>query len=107
MPPASVLCSRDQLTAYSGLATHYHRSADSTRISIHTDWDTDETVVLEHAGSNDPTPQFLMQGRRFDAQDWRRIETAPGILIEGVRATAWVCGDGKTKPLVDWQPRPD
>jgi hypothetical protein len=26
------------------------------------------------------------------------------LLADGMRASAWVCADGVTPPLVDWQP---
>jgi hypothetical protein len=106
MPPPTVSCDRNQLTSYSGVVTAYQRQPGATRLSIHTDWDTDESVVLYHAGSDDPSPLFLLSGRPFTASDWRRIESTPGILVSGMRATAWVCGDGKTPSLVDWRPAP-
>jgi hypothetical protein len=105
MPPQAVTCDRNQLTSYSGAVRAYQRQHGATRLSIHTDWDTDESVELYHAGSDDPSPQFLLSGRPFRSSDWQQIESAPGILIRGMRATAWVCTDGENPTLIDWQPR--
>ena len=104
MPPSAVSCDRNQLTSYSGVVTAYQRQPGMTRLSIHTDWDTDESIELHHAGSEDPSRQFLLSGRPFATSDWQRIESAPGILNTGMRATAWVCGDGEIPTLIDWQP---
>lgn len=91
---------------YSGQLTGYRRAQHRTELVFHTDWDTDETVHLEHPGSDDPSGAFRIEGRPFEASDWSRIESAPGMLRAGVRATAWVCEDGITPPVIDWQPAP-
>lgn len=104
MPPAAVSCDRNQLTSYSGVVTAYQRQQGVTRLSIHTDWDTDESIELHHPGTDDPSHRFLLSGRPFNASDWQHIESAPGILTVGMRATAWVCRDGENPTLIDWQP---
>jgi len=104
MPPPAVSCNPNRLTSYSGVVTEYQRQPSMTRLSIHTDWDTDESVELKHAGSDDPSRQYLLSGRPFTESDWQHIESAPGILKMGIRATAWVCGDGENPTLIDWQP---
>ena len=104
MPPPAVSCDRNQLTSYSGVVTAYQRRHGMTLLAIHTDWDTDESVELKHAGGDDPSRQFLLSGRPFTESDWQRIESAPGILNSGMRATAWVCVDGENPTLIDWQP---
>jgi len=105
MPPPSVSCDQNQLTSYTGAVTAYQRQHGATRLSIHTDWDTDESVELHHADNDNPSRQFLLAGRPFTESDWQHIESAPGILITGMRATAWVCRDGENPTLIDWQPR--
>ena len=104
MPPKAVTCDRNQLTAYSGRVTDYRRDPAATEITIHTDWDTVETVLVRHAGGDGPITHFLIGGEPFSQADWPRIESAPGRLIGGMRATAWECADGHTATLVDWRP---
>jgi hypothetical protein len=104
MPPEALTCPRDQLTLYHGAVTAYRREPGRTVLRIRTDWATTESVRLAHPGSDDPSGRFLIDGAPFVAADWSRIETAPGRLRSPMRAAAWVCGDGLTPPLVDWQP---
>lgn len=103
MPPDTLECGRDQLTSYTGIAVEYAREPGRTRLVIHTDWQTVETVILEHAGSEDPSAAFLWSGRPFTAEDWARVEIRPGVLRRDVRVTAWICEDGVTPPVIDWQ----
>ena len=105
-PPQGIACERDQLTSYSGRVTGYKPGAASTWIEIHTDEDTVEAITLEHAGRPDASARYLLRGEAFTAKDRAKIESAPGTLRRGMRAVAWVCLDGKTPPLLDWQPPP-
>lgn len=107
IPPARLACPRDQLTSYTGEAIEFTREPGVTAIIIHTDWDTTETVLIKHPGTNNPSARFLVGGRPFSHDDWALIESAHGELREGLRATAWVCGDGVTPVVVDWQLPPD
>ena len=97
MPPAGASCPRNDLTSYFGHVVGYRRTRDSVWLRIATDYDTVEEVT---APAN--IARFLYQGERFTAKDWPRIERKPGVLLKGIRATAWVCRDGKTPPLIDW-----
>lgn len=101
-PPAVLRCDRNQLTSYTGALSTYARSRDATRIGIHTDEGTDETVLLAHPGS-DPVAAFLANGRAFERGDRSKLESAPGVPRPGLRLTAWVCLDGGTPPVIDWQ----
>ena len=103
-PPSILACDTNQLTSFDGVVSVFQRGNDSTTITINTDWDTIETVTIEH-----PDPQgllqFLMQdGQPFEQKDWSRIETEPGILIDGMRAVVWFCLDETTQPVIDWRP---
>jgi hypothetical protein len=95
MPPAQVRCDRNQLTSYFGDVVSYKRNASRVSLRIATDYGTVEDVDAS-------TERFLYQGRAFTSADWQRVERKPGVLRKGTRATAWVCSDGKTPPLVDW-----
>jgi len=48
----------------------------------------------ERAGST--APPFR------DPSPRTRRPTRPGVLRPDTRATAWVCSDPKTPPLIDW-----
>ena len=102
MPPARVSCDRNQLTSYFGKVIGYRRLKAGVWLRIATDYDTVEEVTLRHPNEGDPADYFLYRGRPFTAPDWARIESKPGKLRAGMRATAWVCGDGHTVPLIDW-----
>ena len=102
-PPDSVSCSRDRLTAYTGVVTRFSRQAERTVLEIRTDWDTTEAVVVTHEGDRGPERWFLLRTKPFRATDWAVIEAAPGKLRRDLRATAWVCEDGRN-PTVDWSP---
>ena len=101
-PPAVLHCDRNQLTSYTGALSAYTRSRDATRIGIHTDEGTDEAVLLAHPGA-DPVAAFLADGRAFEKDDVSKLESAPGVSRPGLRLTAWVCLDGRTPPVIDWQ----
>ena len=102
MAPAQVSCDRNQLTSYFGHVVAYRRSAKQTWLRIATDYGTTEEVTVAHASAADAISHFLLRGAPFTPKDWAKIESKPGILRKGTRATAWVCGDGKTAPLIDW-----
>lgn len=102
-PPATFACPANNLTSYSGVVTRYTRAVGKTTLRIRTDWDTTEDVTLAHAGTDDPSAQFQMNGAPFTPADWVRIEQRTGVLRNGTRAAAWVCSDGQV--MVDWNVR--
>lgn len=104
-PPDATACPRDHLTSYDGRPLRYSRQTGRTRVTIRTDADTTETVLLRHPGSDDPSASFLLAGQPFQPGDWSRIEKSPGKLLPGLRVVAWVCDDGRP-PVLDWQPPP-
>lgn len=104
MPPASLGCDRNQLSSWTGVVTEYQRITGSTRIVIHTDYETVERSTLLHEDSDDPSGSFMIFGQPFEFSDWLRIESAPGVLIEGMRATAWICEDPEVGMIIDWHP---
>jgi hypothetical protein len=101
MPPAQARQCQGDLTSYFGKVIGYKRGKASTWLKIATDYDTIEAVTIPHKGAKDAERQnYLYRGRAFTAKDWARIESKPGVLRPGTRATAWVC-DGRVT-LVDW-----
>ena len=98
--PEAFACDRNNLTVYTGVVRTYQRRAGSTTLQIRTDFDTTEQVTLRHPGTDDPSAHFRMLGEPFTAADWNRIEVKKGVLRDGTRAAAWVCGDGRV--MVDW-----
>jgi hypothetical protein len=103
-PLSSLTCDRNQLTSWSGLVAEYDRGTGSTRLVIHTDHETVESAVIGHHDSDDPSASFRLFGQPFESQHWSRIESAPGVLLEGMRATAWVCEDPDIGIIIDWRP---
>jgi len=101
-PPAQLRCDSGQLTSYFGKVIGYKRGKVRVWLKIATDYGTVEEVTAVDPAEKDPANLFLYQGRAFTAADWQRIESKPGKLRPGTRATAWVCGGGKTPPLIDW-----
>lgn len=101
MPPATLLCARNDLTSYTGLVMQYSRTPGMTSVVIHTDAEITEKVVVHHENALDA---YLLNGAKFTADDWRKIESKEGILLPNMRVTAWVCLDGKTSPVLDWRP---
>lgn len=101
-PPEAVTCDRNQLTSYAGRVTSYKRAKGKTVLVMHTSADTVETLTLTHAGSDDPSRFFLLEGKPFTAKDWSRIEKKKGELISNMSAVAWVCTGGAT--IIDWRP---
>ena len=104
-PPAAVTCPRNNLTSFTGRVTRWTRAPGETQMTIETDWDTSETVTLKHPGSDGASQWFLLNANAFQSSDWAQIEERKGQLKIGMRATAWVCDDGR-QPIVDWQPPP-
>lgn len=104
-PPEAVTCPRDQLTAYSGKPANYERTPERVQLSIHTDWDTVESVRIDLGPDEDARSRFLMRGEPYGQRSLRAIEDAPGKLKAGMAITAWVCESGP-RPLLDWRPPP-
>lgn len=102
--PPTVSCDRDQLTAWTGRVTGYQRDEQSIWIEISTDENTVEEATIKHKGFRDASSHFLLWDEPFDRTDWTAIEATPGNLIDGMRATVWVCSDGKTPAVIDWRP---
>lgn len=103
-PSALISCDHNQLTSWTGIVTGYQRLEKTSWLEISTDADTVEHTTLEHDGSSDASSFYLLWGEPFKQTDWKAIEIAPGVLISGMRATAWICSDGNTPPVIDWQP---
>jgi hypothetical protein len=103
-PPAALACERNQLTSYSGRVSGYKPARESTWIQISTDEDSLEALTIKHPGQADASAHYLLHGQAFHPADRAKIEKRPGKLVAGTRAVAWVCLDGKTAPLIDWQP---
>jgi rhodanese-related sulfurtransferase len=101
-PPSAVKCDRNQLTSYAGKAKTYRRAKGKTTIVIDTSANTVETVTLRHAGSDDASRSYLIEGKPFTKADWKRIESKKGVLRKDVSLVAWVCTNGAT--VVDWRP---
>ena len=103
-PPSILSCDRNQLTAWIGIVTVYRRESDYTTIEISTDSETVERTTLTHVADDDASARYLLWGEDFAATDWDLIEESPGVLVANIRATAWICEDGVTAPVIDWQP---
>lgn len=102
--PPPLACDRNHLTSWRGVVSGYRRGEQETWLQISTDEDTVESTTLEHPDAADASGFYLFNGQPFTADDWSAIESAPGTLREGMRATAWICDDGVTPPVIDWQP---
>jgi hypothetical protein len=102
--PEMSVCDRNQLTSFNGVVSHYRRDTDVTVITILTDWDTVETVTLEHTDPDGVMQYFKLRGRVFTYNDWAEIEIGHGVLHDGIRVIAWICLDDITPPVIDWQP---
>jgi hypothetical protein len=101
MPPAQARQCQGDLTSYFGKVIGYKRDKASTWLKIATDYDTIEAVTIAHGATKEAATQnYLFRGRAFTAKDWARIESKPGLLRPGTRATAWVCNGRVT--VVDW-----
>ena len=104
-PPPAVTCPRNNLTSYTGRVTRWSRTPGETTLTIATDWETTETVTLKHPDRGDPSRSFLLNAMPFQSNGWTQSEESKNKLKAGMRATAWVCDDGR-QPIVDWQPPP-
>jgi len=102
-PPAMLQCSRDHLTSFQGRILDYKRGRQDISIRVRTDEQTTESFTLKWGSSEKAEMSFLLDGEGFKADDWKRIEIAPGKLHEGMRIIVWVCDDG-SKPVFDWRP---
>ena len=72
-------------------------------MTIASDADTTEIIVLKHPGTDDGSQFFLLESRPFKPDHWMRIEQKPGAVRRGTRVTVWACDDGR-QPIIDWQP---
>jgi len=88
--PSFIPCDRNDVTAYIGKVTYYHRTKSKVTIRIHTDSGTNETVTV-----NDAPKSFYILGEKFRAGDWRHT-------VKGQRVVAWVCKNGAA--AIDWRP---
>jgi len=102
-PPDAVACDRSELRLYAGQVIAYERLERELRLTIATDWNTEERVTLRPAGEGRIEGRMLLRGRAFAPEDWSAIEAEPGRIREGVRVAAWIC-EGPVEPLLDWQP---
>ena len=104
IPPAVLKCDRSDLTLYDGKVITYRRRKGSTLLRISTSFDTTEVVILRHAGTDDPSKLYLLNGQPFTKSDWRQIEKRRGVLRSDVMANAWVCRDNPSiQPIIDWR----
>lgn len=98
MPPPALACARDDLTSFDGQVTRYALTADGARLAIETDWDTVEEVHV-------PAPALASAFRHFGTPvTWQDGEPVGFTPAEGMHATAWICLDGETPPVIDWRP---
>jgi hypothetical protein len=104
-PPEAITCDRNHLTSWSGVVSGYRRENKQTWLQVNTDEDTVEQIMLDHHGEKDASAYYLIGQQKFTKKDWPKIERFKGMLITGTRAVVWVCDDGKTAPVVDWQPQ--
>lgn len=102
-PPASLNCSRNDLTSFTGRVLSYSRSKNRVYVRLRTDEQTTEAFTLNFARREDATRWFLLRAEPFKADDWNLIEVRRGRLRSGMRATVWVCSNSR-KPVIDWQP---
>lgn len=102
--PEFVHCDPNLLTSWTGVVTRYRHQGDSLSLTLATDAGTTETVNLEGNAHNELLSQLFFYGSPFKTDNWHQIESAPGVLREGIRLTAWVCTDAPT--LLDWQTGP-
>jgi hypothetical protein len=106
-PPATLTCDINHVTSWSGVVSGYLPLPKTTWLQISTDDDTIEETTIDHDGKPDASAHYLLWGEPFTATDWPKIEKSKGMLIKGIRAVAWICDDGKTAPVIDWQPPQD
>ncbi|MGH9508663.1 MAG: hypothetical protein ACRD2Q_08625 [Terriglobales bacterium] len=102
-PPAGITCPRDHLTVYSGRVLHYRRTPGRIVLRIYTDSDTSERVELKAPERTSLEDHLRLSGQPFVKEDWEKIESRPRRLRPNMRASAWVCDDGRP-PVIDWHP---
>jgi hypothetical protein len=102
-PPSSLQCSRDRLTSFQGRILEYRRGKQEISMRVRTDEETTENFTLKWEADGKAEALFLLRGEEFTSEDWKRIESGPGKLHEGMRVVVWVCGD-ESKPVFDWRP---
>lgn len=102
-PPASLKCSRDHLTSFTGRILAYRRSPGRIFLRMRTDEATTENFTLRFSRAENPTEWFLLKGEPFRESDWSLIERRRSQLRPNMRATVWVCDDG-SRPVIDWRP---
>jgi len=107
MPPSVISCDRNQLTSWTGEVSAYRREGGELMIEIETDYGTVESTKFNYDVKAGQAHNFLLWGETFETTDWPEVEQTPGVLKEGMRATAWICDDGKTAPVIDWRPPGD
>jgi len=101
-PPQGVGCDRNHLTVYPGEVVEYSRSAAAMRLRVKTEFDTDETFTLHFAKATPAESFMLLDGAKFAAADWPKVESARGKLLPGVKVAVWQC-EGAANPVVDWR----
>ncbi|QSX30743.1 hypothetical protein [Shewanella cyperi] len=102
--PEFVTCDPNLLTSWTGTVTRYQHRGQSLSLTLATDADTTESVNLQGDAHHDLLAQLFLEGRPFNTDDWPKIESAPGVLREGMRLTAWVCADAPI--ILDWHTGP-
>lgn len=103
-PPVSLACDRNQLTSFNGEVTNYRRDAKSISITIHTDWNTFESLTIGYSSPAGSLKNLMLNGRVFTIDDWPEIETKTGVLQDGMHAIAWVCIGDEDLSVIDWRP---
>ena len=103
-PPVGLPCDRNDLTSFSGAVSSYSRKKKPTRIILATDDGTTETFKFPSVKREELQKHFMIDGGRFMAPDWSRIEEKEGVLAPGTRAVVWVCSAPKHSVIVDWRP---
>lgn len=104
MVPDYFNCDRNLVTSWTGVASKYTRTDRSLSLEVATDADTVESIQFHYASPDELRTRLYINGRKFSEDDWDKIETAKGALIEGTRLTVWLCGDNATKALINWEP---
>ena len=104
-PPDALPCSRDELTSFIGEVVDYSRTPNSVKLTIDTDWNTQESVELRLNTGERLVDRFQLWGNRFSEEDFAKIEAESGTLKPGMRAIVWVC-EAEGPALIDWRPKP-
>jgi len=102
--PQYVSCERNELTSWAGSVTQLQRGEKLTSLIINTDDGTTESLALNHRDNNELMTHFYLNGLIMTTREWRNIADDKGTLRRATRATIWLCLDGKTPPIVNWQP---